>query len=96
MGRWFIIQTDQKSLKFLFVQRAIGPEYQRWVCKLLGFDFEIQYKVDHLNRAADALSQIPAEAECASLISPQWRDWEQLKAELGVDKFLKRVMHDLS
>ena len=41
LGRRFIIRTDQKSLKFLFEQRVIGPENQRWVFKLLGFDFKI-------------------------------------------------------
>ena len=74
----------------------IGLELQRWVCKLLGFDFESQYKAGHLNRAVNALSQIPVGVKCGSLVSPQCRVWDKLKAKLGADEFLKRVMHDLS
>ena len=76
LGRRFVIRIDQKSLKFLLEQCVIEAEYQRWVCKLLGFDFEIQYKADKLNQAADALSRRLDLVECASLVIPQWQDFE--------------------
>lgn len=44
MGRHFIVRTDQQSLQFLIQQLEVNPEYQKWVSKLFGFDFEIQYR----------------------------------------------------
>lgn len=43
-GRYFKIQTDHQSLRFLSDQAAITPFQQRWVAKMLGYDFEISYK----------------------------------------------------
>lgn len=57
MGRHFIIRTDQRSLQFLMGQHVMAEEQQKWVSKLIGFDFEIQYRPDCENKAADALSR---------------------------------------
>lgn len=57
LGRKFVVKIDQQSLKFLLEQREIDSEYQKWVSKLLGYDFEICYRTGAYNRVADALSR---------------------------------------
>lgn len=44
LGQKFLVCTDQQALKFLLEQKVTPPDYQRWVSKLLGYDFEIQYR----------------------------------------------------
>ncbi|XP_047270471.1 uncharacterized protein LOC124899586 [Capsicum annuum] len=60
LGRKFIIITDQQPLKSLTSQVIQTPEQQQWLCKLIGYDFEIVYRLGKLNSAADALSRKPA------------------------------------
>lgn len=43
LGRRFLIITDQKSLKYLLEQRIATPEQQKWISKLVGYDYEIIY-----------------------------------------------------
>ncbi|KAG6490402.1 hypothetical protein ZIOFF_051698 [Zingiber officinale] len=56
-GRHFLIRTDHYSLKHLLEQRITTSPQQHWISKLMGFDFRVEFKADHLNRAADALSR---------------------------------------
>ncbi|KAL4592681.1 hypothetical protein LXL04_005684 [Taraxacum kok-saghyz] len=47
IGRSFVVRTDQLSLKYILEQRIIGHGYQRWVSKLMGFQFDIQHRLEH-------------------------------------------------
>ena len=58
LGLRFTIETDHQSLRAMIHQTILTPEKQKWVTKLLGFDFEIVYKLGKENAPADALSRV--------------------------------------
>jgi len=44
-------------LKFLLDQRLGGEDQQKWVSKLIGYDFDIKYRAGRENQVGDALSR---------------------------------------
>ncbi|KAK8916810.1 hypothetical protein KSP39_PZI022605 [Platanthera zijinensis] len=60
LGAPFIIRTDHQTLHHLTTQLLNSPTQQRFLSKLLGFDFKIEYKPGRPNPAADALSRLPS------------------------------------
>ena len=67
LGSHFIILTDHQPLKALLEQTIQTPEQQKWIAKLMGYDFRIQYKPGTLNRPADSLSRVPEEVQYQAL-----------------------------
>ena len=57
-------------------QRLSSEEKQKWVTKMLGYDFEIIYKKGKLNVVVDSLSKNGEEVEALpceiSIIQPDW------------------------
>lgn len=58
MSSHFIIMNYQKSLKWLLHQKISTPFQQFWLSKLMGFNYEIQYKSGKENVAANSLSRV--------------------------------------
>ena len=54
-----MVRTDHQSLKFLLEQRIATPSQQKWLAKLLGYAFVVEYKKGSYNRVADTLSRNP-------------------------------------
>ena len=50
-------RTDHQALKYLLEQRLTHPLQHKWLTKLLGLDYEIQYKKGIDNGVTDALSR---------------------------------------
>lgn len=73
-GHKFIIKTDQQALKYLLDQKVLNPMQQRGFTKLLGLNYEIQYKKGVENKVADALSRCVLEGSCTAITSvvPMW------------------------
>jgi transposase InsO family protein len=76
IGRHFKVKTDHDSLKYFLEQRLSSEEQQKWVTKILGYDFEIVYKKGKQNVVADALSRKDEDVEAflyaISIIQPDW------------------------
>jgi hypothetical protein len=74
IGRHFKVKTDHDSLKYFLEQRLSSKEQQKWVTKILGYDFEIVYKKGKKNVVADALSRKDEDVEAflyaISIIQP--------------------------
>jgi hypothetical protein len=76
MGRHFKVKTDHDSLKYFLEQRISLEEQQKWVTKMLGYDFEFIYKQEKKNVVEDALSRKDEDVEAflydISIIQPDW------------------------
>ena len=105
MGHQFRVLTDQQALKYLLEQRVGTPFQQKWVAKLLGFDFIVEYRCGKENRAADALSRQmvkendstiqeyqddTVELHALSVVQATW--WEDLQQAYTQDPQLQQLL----
>ncbi|RDX88505.1 Tf2-6, partial [Mucuna pruriens] len=82
LGRHFLVYTDQKSLRHLLQQPLTTIDQQSWIAKLLGYSFDIIYKLGFEDKVAVALSKNPDQGELNELISfPLWLDRLELTHE---------------
>ncbi|KAK8921716.1 hypothetical protein KSP39_PZI020354 [Platanthera zijinensis] len=84
LGRHFQIRTDHQSLKHFLEQRLASPLQQKWLTKLLGYDYEIVYKQGKENVVADALSRLP-ESSLSHISGPVIESLEEIQAEVQQD-----------
>lgn len=56
-------------------------EQQKWVTKLLGYNYEIVYKKGVKNLVADALWHIPEHVEIHVISTPTWPTFDLIKQE---------------
>ena len=77
LGQSFVIKTNQQCLKFLLEQKVGTPFCQKWITKLLGYDFTVEFKKGSENRMADTLSRREGWEEEVSiaLLSIPTSDW---------------------
>ncbi|XP_017425527.2 transposon Ty3-G Gag-Pol polyprotein [Vigna angularis] len=100
LGQRFIVHTDQRSLRYLLEQRITTHNQQNWIAKLLGYDFEIIYKVGTTNRVADALSRRDEgvndeDKELSVIARPYWQDFEEVMKEVVEDEKLRKVIEEI-
>lgn len=90
LGRRFCVHTDQQSLRYVMHQHEVRANYQKWVNKLMAFDFKIVYKPGASNRVADALSR---KEQGEVILNAMWStsgvDWGELLAEMEAGPVIK-------
>ena len=92
MGRNFQILTDQRSLKYFLEQRVTTPEQQKWVYKLLGYEYDIKYRPDKENSAADFLSREGGGSIIHAISRPEFVIWEELKKESRESPWVQQIL----
>lgn len=92
LGKLFTVRTDQRSLKYLLEQRITTPAQTRWLPKILGYDYEIEYKKGPENQGADALSRV-VEFQFQSISMPHADWWPILQEEGKGDSFYEDQIH---
>lgn len=57
LGHHFVILTDHRTLEYFLSQRITTPAQQKWLLKLVGYDYSISYRAGKNNTVLDALSR---------------------------------------
>ena len=91
----FIIKTDQYSLKYV-LSRNKYKNLTQWAYKLLGFNFEIEYKPEKSNAVGDALLRAPLFPDLQELqvSRPQSLHLTTIKQEVQQDPRNWKIMTD--
>jgi hypothetical protein len=92
LGSKFIVRTDQKSLKFLLDQTISTTAQQRWLVKLLGYDYDIKYKRGKENSVADALSQVEESKTLMAISHPVPHWLEPIQEEIQSNPELQALV----
>lgn len=64
------------------------PKQQKWVAKLLGYDYEIQYRPGRETSAADALSRKQDSPILHQLFYPKVSLWDQIRKAATSDPYV--------
>lgn len=84
----FVVKTKHHSLQYLLDHKIGTPMQHKWLRKLLGYDFVVEYKNGPKNRVADAVSCKEEEVEEMSLalLSVPSIEWlEEIKQGYNTD-----------
>lgn len=90
-GHQFIIKTDQSSLRFLLEQLILTPEQQKWMGKLVSYDYEITYKPVSSNKAANALSSAHGSPILNAVFVQQTSLWDDIREFAKTYTYMQQI-----
>ncbi|WOH15055.1 hypothetical protein DCAR_0934588 [Daucus carota subsp. sativus] len=95
----FVIKTDQQSLKYVLEHKLSTPFQQKWLSKLAGFDYTVEYKSGKENVVADALSRTSGMqlfTMAVSSVSSQLLDELKLywQKDVDIERLIQEVQQD--
>ena len=64
--------------------------------KLLGYNFDIQYKPRKENTAVDTLSRLPTKMILATIFVPWILNFQELEEQVATDTYLANIMTDIA
>lgn len=92
-GHKFYIRTDQQSSRFLLDQKITSSLQQKWVAKLLEFNYETQYKKGTENRELMFLSRVQDESSMCSAMTTITPDWiQEVIASYEDDEYISGIL----
>lgn len=93
LHHWSSIRDPDRSKKFAFSVGATNtnPEQQKWMGKLVGYDYEITYKPGKSNSAANALSRVHGSPTLDAIFIPQSLLWNDIRTLNTNDPYLQRI-----
>jgi hypothetical protein len=95
-GQHFKIRTDHVSLKYLLDQKIVTPMQHQLLIKLMGYDYEIEYRKGKDNVAADALSQTSSQLLYSLVVSSvSTKLMEEIAESWQKDPHLQTVIQNL-
>ncbi|KAF3652901.1 hypothetical protein FXO37_17279 [Capsicum annuum] len=95
LGRHFTIKTVHHSLKFLLEQRITTPSLQKWLAKLIDYDFDISLKTSKENVVANALSRREDYVQLCIISGVQAPILEEVKLTWAQNPTLHKLLQDL-
>lgn len=93
-GSSFVFRTNHYSLKFLLKQRITTTPQEKWINKLIWFDFQVEYHSESTNTIEDALSRRDEEVTChlCTISLPQLAWVDDLKNEISKQQDLQQLV----
>lgn len=108
MGRHFVIKTDQQAIQYFLNQKLTTVAQQKWLSRLLGFDYSIVYHKGKDNVVADPLSRLfeanknerteKGELSGISTMIPKWKKdiLDSLEGDTEAQQILAKLAVDPS